>query len=693
MSTALEQDRDRVDAPATAPNSTIFRWLTPASVLLSALLLAVIAAVGGWMRRWMSDDGLIVLRTVRNLLAGNGPVFNAGERVEANTSTLWQYLIYVGALISDARLETIAMWLALGLTTLALLIAGLATAALYRGRAGLLFLPVGGLIYLALPAARDFATAGLEWGLSLFWLSVQWLLLVNWTRSHSRSPGRHARGADQADWVLYLLAFWSGLSWLVRPELALYGGLTGILLLVTARNVPTGLRILAAALPVPAAYQIFRMGYYGLITPHTAVAKSASDSEWAEGWNYVLDFAGPYGLFFILALAAVIAAALLWRVSGSAGSAGSLGAVGSTVSIADDAALPRRFWLRSRAGVVGLMLFAGSAHLIYVIRVGGDFMHGRMLLLPLFALLLPVAIVPIVDLVARNIKADAVLVAAGLVAVVWAWVIMDRGTDHIDWAEYEVGELGIVDEREFWTNATQRDRGHPPRFAEDFLPSKALGDWEPSVHDAMDEDAAQMLQVILSEDPERYAWINAERMDGDSDLNDLNTTVYLINLGMTSMNTPLDMRVLDTVGLSTPLAARQPRDPEGRVGHDKWLPLNWQAADTDMDLGEAPPWLDREVSMMVRAALRTPQLAELLASYREPMSASRFIENIGFSLGPGRTLEISDDPRDYLDEQTIAEIEAIAEASETDSQIAETAPGNTGERIVWPVEVKTDERW
>ena len=61
----------------------------------AALLLAVLAFIGGWRRRWMSDDGLIVLRTVRNLLAGNGPVFNAGERVEANTSTLWQYLIYL----------------------------------------------------------------------------------------------------------------------------------------------------------------------------------------------------------------------------------------------------------------------------------------------------------------------------------------------------------------------------------------------------------------------------------------------------------------------------------------------------------------------------------------------------------------------------------------------------------------------
>ena len=39
---------------------------------LSALVAAAVASVfafwGGWARRWMSDDGLIVLRTVRNLL-------------------------------------------------------------------------------------------------------------------------------------------------------------------------------------------------------------------------------------------------------------------------------------------------------------------------------------------------------------------------------------------------------------------------------------------------------------------------------------------------------------------------------------------------------------------------------------------------------------------------------------------------
>ena len=45
---------------------------------LSVLVVAALFGWGAWQRRWIADDGLIVLRTVRNLLAGNGPVFNAG---------------------------------------------------------------------------------------------------------------------------------------------------------------------------------------------------------------------------------------------------------------------------------------------------------------------------------------------------------------------------------------------------------------------------------------------------------------------------------------------------------------------------------------------------------------------------------------------------------------------------------------
>ena len=69
------------------------------SLWLSVGVVGALFAWGAWQRRWIADDGLIVLRTVRNLLAGNGPVFNQGERVEANTSTVWTYLVTLGAWI------------------------------------------------------------------------------------------------------------------------------------------------------------------------------------------------------------------------------------------------------------------------------------------------------------------------------------------------------------------------------------------------------------------------------------------------------------------------------------------------------------------------------------------------------------------------------------------------------------------
>ncbi len=89
-----------------------------ASLWLSVLVVAVLFGWGAWQRRWIADDGLIVLRTVRNLLAGNGPVFNMGERVEVNTSTLWTYLLYLGGLVGGpVRLEYVALAAVAGAVT------------------------------------------------------------------------------------------------------------------------------------------------------------------------------------------------------------------------------------------------------------------------------------------------------------------------------------------------------------------------------------------------------------------------------------------------------------------------------------------------------------------------------------------------------------------------------------------------
>ena len=145
-----------------------FPYDATARVSLWAGVVAVAALFGwgAWERRWIADDGLIVLRTVRNLLAGNGPVFNVGERVEANTSTFWTYLIYLGGWIGGpVRLEYVALVLALVLSVAGIALLMLGAGRLYapglRGRRALL-LPAGALVYIAVPPARDFATSGLE---------------------------------------------------------------------------------------------------------------------------------------------------------------------------------------------------------------------------------------------------------------------------------------------------------------------------------------------------------------------------------------------------------------------------------------------------------------------------------------------------------------------------------------------------
>ncbi len=631
--------------PKKAPNITLI------TALLAAVTAGVFAFWAGWTRRWISDDGLIVLRTVRNLLAGNGPVFNAGERVEANTSTLWQYLIYLWALISDMRLEDIALWLAILFTTGAAVIGVLGTAHLHRNKVAVL-LPVGVIGYFSLSPARDFATSGLEWGLALFWIAVWWALLVLWATSGPDTRGRRSTDRFNAGAITYVLAFWAGISWLVRPELALYGGLTGILLLVTAPSWKVMLGIIAVALPVPGAYQIFRMGYYGLLVPHTAVAKSATDSMWGTGWDYVLNFTGPYNLW--LGLALLIAAGLV------------------TVSRIQHDVFSRssRLELRNPTMVIALLVICALVHFLYVIRVGGDFMHARMLLPPLFALLLPMAVIPI-NVIDRTWQD---LVSGILVLAVWIWSTVIFVNGH-GWDSEEGGD--VVDEREFWIDFTNRDHDNPPLYAEDFLTVQSMTDYVEVMEDqTLAQPTGQQL-AIKTQDGNGNSWITTPRLEDmeAGDLAYLPPTVFMVNLGMTSMNAPLNVRVTDLIGLATPLAARQPRIEGGRIGHDKLMALEWQVAESATPLMFTPGWIDPEKTYEARQALRHPELIHLFQVYREPMSYHRFIDNIKFSLTKGRTLEISDDPTDLL-----KEFEA------TPAEFQEGLPA-----IAWPGEIGLDE--
>jgi arabinofuranosyltransferase len=585
-----------------------------ASLWVSVAVVAVLFGWGAWQRRWIADDGLIVLRTVRNLLAGNGPVFNQGERVEANTSVVWTYLVYLASAVTrPLQLEYVALALALGLSLLGLAMLMLGTGRLFApslvGRRAIM-LPAGALVYIAVPPARDFATSGLESGLVMAYLGLLWWMMVCWSQAkRGRPPGRV---------FIIALAFVAGLSVLVRPELALIGGGALIMMLIAAQDGRRRLEIVVAGGLLPVGYQIFRMGYYGLLFPGTALAKDAGGDKWAQGLIYLSNFNGPYVLWVPLLLLAGLGL-VLWpsarRHKGAVALSTSGGPLARTV--------------QSPAAVAMFILVSGLLQALYWIRQGGDFMHGRVLLVPLLCLLAPVAVVPVVVPEGTRLSREAGYWLAGGVSALWmsvaGWALWAANSSGLGDDATRVTYTGIVDERRFYAQAT----GHAhPLTAADYL----------------DYPRMRAVLVALNNTPEGALLLPS----GNYDQWDLVPpiappeghappapqrgphTVFFTNLGMVGMNVALDVRVIDQIGLANPLAAHTARLQHGRIGHDKNLFPDWVIADGPWVkwYPGVPGYLDQKFVQQAEAALKCDGTQQVLNSVRAPMGLHRFLSNV-----------------------------------------------------------------
>ncbi|MYR07497.1 hypothetical protein GTV32_14840 [Gordonia sp. SID5947] len=632
------------------------QWVPTISFVIGAAVTATFFAIGAWERRWIADDGLIVLRTLRNLFAGNGPVFNAGERVEANTSTAWTYVLWFWAWVTDGRLEYVALWVALVLSVAAIPIAMYGTARLFRTRLGglggdgwTLLLPFGAIVYIALPPARDFATSGLENGLCIFWVAVLWCQLVAWSRRQGGGVTLGGRAATIA------LAFTAGLAPLVRPELTVVGGLVLLLVILAPSSWKMRLGMVFAAAVLPVGYQIFRMGYYALLVPNPAVAKDASGSKWHQGFIYVGNLFGPYVLVLPVVLAVVagilIVVANRMRVTAADDTtADDTTADDTTADVTaadDDPAHPAARqpgtrlsrWsasLQSPTAVVVLILVAGLISGIYWIRQGGDFMHGRVLLVPLFTLMLPLMVIPVTipaqvraafrrtpETAARARRTRVQLVGSVVMAAIWVttlvWAV-DSHENVLPNAGIDIGRSGIVDERRFYTT----NMGNPnPITAQDYLDyprMRAMVEWIDKYH----RQGGVILPSFNYDE-----WYIA-KLPGDIPPQKRKLSVYFLNLGMTSMNAPLDVRVIDQMGLAYPLAAHTERLEDGRIGHDKVLPSEWVVAEAHAFPRKPvlPGYLDEDVVRQAEVALKCPETKERFESYEGPWTFERFKSNL-----------------------------------------------------------------
>ncbi|PPK63157.1 hypothetical protein V5P93_004092 [Actinokineospora auranticolor] len=549
--TAVKAERTRLIDRRTPRD-----WWNLAAI---ALVVVVFAAVA-WHRRWICDDGLIVLRTVRNILEGNGPVYNVGERVESNTSVLWTYVLVVAGLIPGVRLEWASVVLG-GLFAAGGVLLGLQGARLLHPSR--LIVPAGALVVLGMSPYWDYATSGLESGLCVLWLAGTWWLLV-----------RHATGAMTAVWPTLVVI---GVGTLVRPEYALVSAIAFAALVAIRRpGWRAGLLWVAITGALPVAYQIFRMGYYGLLTPNTALAKEGGKARWEMGGYYLDDFVSSYQLWIPLLLLVVVAALVFRRMP------------------------------RPTVIAVGAIAVSGLALALYVTRVGGDYMHARMLLPALFCLLLPLMVVPLTKWLAVPVLGLAVW--AGVAA---ASLRSDTVFTH------KIGAHSITDARVFWLDTTHKAN---PVVAEDA------------------EDVPGYLQDIAAARAGKTGPVLVIKIGANWVALPAKSTVVTSPgaLGFPGLLLPSDLKVTDDLGLANPLASHTVSIPGYPMGHDKLLTPPWSIADVCVGTPEELSALTggaipaHEIAA-ARVALQRPEIRQMLDSVREPMTAGRFLSNIANS--------------------------------------------------------------
>ena len=254
-------------------------------------------------------------------------------------------------------------------------------------------------------------------------------------------------------------------------------------------------------------------------------------------------------------------------------------------------------------------------------------MHGRVLLVPLFCVLAPVAVIPLVP--SRYLTSGAAGVL-WLAVAGWAlWAANSPGMGAVNGEATRVTYSGIVDERRFYAQAT----GHAhPLTAADYLDYPRMRAVLTTINatpqgalllPAGNYDQWDVVPVIVPVpdspgSPPRPA-------DGTGP-----HTVFFTNLGMVSMNTGLHVRVLDQIGLANPIAAHSERLEHGRIGHDKNLFPDWVIADGPWVkwYPGVPGYLDQDWVAQAEAALQCPATAAVLNSVRAPMSPHRFLSNL-----------------------------------------------------------------
>ena len=347
---------------------------------------------------WVSEDAYITFRSVEQLLAGNGPRWNPHERVQAFTHPLWFGVMAVFRLFSrDVFIHAIiATYLCSALALLVL--------ARRFGFSGRWLLCV--LVLTVSRAFVDFSSSGLENPLAFLLLA---LFLVSFLDEKRREPTGGAASGRSVAWfsLLFALALCTrhDLGTLLLPAMAY----------VVWRHRGLGWRPTSGAVLLGLAlfllWTAFSLFYYGFPVPNTAYAK--------------LNTGVPEKDLLAQGLA-YLWSDLWWDPI-------TPGLVLLTILVA-----AARRNAPFQALSLGLLL-----NVVYVLSVGGDFMHGRFWTAAFF-----VAVPVLVELWSGSRTALTALAAACLALVALEPNAPIKTSDgYVDW---RFDRHGIADERGFY---------------------------------------------------------------------------------------------------------------------------------------------------------------------------------------------------------------------------------------------------
>ncbi|MGI8650779.1 MAG: hypothetical protein ACR2KW_10445 [Rubrobacter sp.] len=326
------------------------------------MLFAVVAAVGLAAVVWsfvlrvqavqvVNEDAFISFRYARNLLAGDGLVFNpGGERVEGITNLLWSLLL---AAVSDAGgvplLPEASVVVGILCGALVLVVALLwcyeeLSRTMGTGTLTLVAAFPAPVLVMIAPGFAFYSGSGLE---------VALFALLPTVGLYGVCRGGSSISSVSSAALVALGSVSLGLATMTRPEGPLALGIAALASSGMGHTLGGKVyRLLATAVPgglVVLAFTGWRLYYYGSVLPNTAYAK-AGGMEVVERWGIPYLLNAVQGNWFVIGYLLILG----------------------------DAILSRRF--RARSLAVLLITPLWCAYLVYA---GGDYMPFHRLLLPL----------------------------------------------------------------------------------------------------------------------------------------------------------------------------------------------------------------------------------------------------------------------------------------------------------------------